>query len=157
MTLFMLNLMLALGWAVVTGGYSLGNLIFGFVIGYFALWVSRPLYGSSAYFGRLVAGIRLATFFLYDLVMSSIQVVWDVVTPSHKSRPGIIAVKLDAKTDLEIMLTANLISLTPGTLSLELSDDKSILYVHAMFIDDPDDIRRQVKEGMERRVLEVLR
>ena len=80
-----------------------------------------------------------------------------MITPPFYSRPGIVAVPLDARTDFEIMTLANLISLTPGTLSLDVSEDRRTLYVHAMFIDDPDALRREIKQGMERRVLEALR
>ena len=79
------------------------------------------------------------------------------MTPSHISRPGIIRLPLDARTDMEIMAVANLISLTPGTLSIDLSDDRRYLYVHVMFLDDVDAVRRELKDGLERRVLEVLR
>ena len=64
---------------------------------------------------------------------------------------------LDARTDAEIMLVANLISLTPGTLSLDLSEDRKLLYIHVMFLDDIEQTRRQIKEGLEKRVLEVMR
>lgn len=73
--------------------------------------------------------------------------------------PGVIAIPLDARTDVEITMLANLITLTPGSVSLDLSEDKRTLYVHAMYIDDADvdAYRRSVKEGLERRVLELLR
>jgi multicomponent Na+:H+ antiporter subunit E len=90
-------------------------------------------------------------------VVASLRVAWDVVTPPIYSRPGIIAVPLDAETDFEITVLGHLISLTPGTLSLDVSPDRRTLYVHAMFVDDPDELRRQIKAGMERRVLEALR
>jgi multicomponent Na+:H+ antiporter subunit E len=73
--------------------------------------------------------------------------------------PGVVAIPLDARTDAEITMLANLITLTPGSVSLDLSDDKRFLYVHAMYIDggDVEAYRRSVKEGLERRVLELLR
>jgi multicomponent Na+:H+ antiporter subunit E len=73
--------------------------------------------------------------------------------------PGVIAIPLDARTDAEITLLANLITLTPGSVSLDLSEDRRVLYVHAMYIDggDVEAYRRSVKEGLERRVLELLR
>jgi multicomponent Na+:H+ antiporter subunit E len=73
--------------------------------------------------------------------------------------PGVIGIPLDARTDAEITLLANLITLTPGSVSLDLSEDRSVLYVHAMYIDggDVEAYRRSVKEGLERRVLELLR
>jgi multicomponent Na+:H+ antiporter subunit E len=73
--------------------------------------------------------------------------------------PGVVAIPLDARTDAEIVLLANLITLTPGSVSLDLSEDRRVLYVHAMYIDggDVEAYRRAVKEGLERRVLELLR
>jgi multicomponent Na+:H+ antiporter subunit E len=73
--------------------------------------------------------------------------------------PGVVAIPLDARTDVEIALLANLITLTPGSVSLDLSEDRRVLYVHAMYIDggDVEAYRRSVKEGLERRVLELLR
>ena len=73
--------------------------------------------------------------------------------------PGVIGIPLDARTDAEIALLANLITLTPGSVSLDLSDDRTVLYVHAMYIDGGDVVayRRSVKDGLERRVLELLR
>jgi multicomponent Na+:H+ antiporter subunit E len=58
---------------------------------------------------------------------------------------------------MEITFLANLITLTPGTLSLDVSDDRSVLYVHGMFVEDPQQMREQIKNGFERRVLELLR
>ena len=112
--------------------------------------------GDSPYFRRAYTWTRLLVMFHYELIVSSIAVVWDVITPTQKSRPGIIEVPLDVETDAGIFLVTNLISLTPGTLSLDVSDDRKTLYVHAMFADDPDEIRRQLKSGMERWVMEAI-
>ncbi len=73
--------------------------------------------------------------------------------------PGVVGIPLDARTDAEIALLANLITLTPGSVSLDLSEDRRVLYVHAMYIDggDVEAYRRSVKDGLERRVLELLR
>ncbi|MCA1941733.1 MAG: Na+/H+ antiporter subunit E [Caenispirillum bisanense] len=157
MILFMLNLCLAVGWGFLWSDFSLVNLAAGFVAGYLALLASRPLYGGGRYFGAVWRALALAGYFLFDLARSSVRVAWDVLTPRHLSRPGIVGVPLDARSDGEILMTANLISLTPGTLSLDVSADRRTLWVHAMFIDDPDALRRDLKDGMERRVLEAMR
>lgn len=159
MNLFLLNLFLALGFAVVIGEFSLSLLLAGFAIGYAALWVTSPLYGKTggAYFARVKNVIALVAYFIWELVYSNFRVLWDVVTPSHISKPGIIGIRLDARTDLEIMIVANLISLTPGSLSLDLSTDRRTLYVHVMFLDDPEKVRKQIKEGFEKRTLEAIR
>jgi multicomponent Na+:H+ antiporter subunit E len=157
MNLFLLNLLLAAGFVMVLESFSVPTLLIGFALGYGALWLTRPLYPGSNYFRRVPALLRLMVFFVKALFVSNLQVLWDVVTPSHISRPGIVRVPLDARTDLEIMLVANLISLTPGTLSIDLSEDRRHLYVHVMFLDDVAAACRELKDGLERRVLEVLR
>ena len=157
MNLFLLNILLAAGFMIVLEIYTLSGLLIGFGVGYAALWLTRPLYADSRYFTRVFNLMRLLAFFIRALFVSNLRVLWDVVTPSHISRPGIIRVALDARTDLEITLVANLISLTPGTLSVDLSEDRCHLYVHVMFLDDVAAVRREIKEGLERRVLEVLR
>ena len=157
MNLFLLNIFLALGFSAVLGQLNLSGFIAGFVVGYLALWLSKPLYSNTRYFERLPKVLGLITFFAKELLISNVKVLWDVITPQHISRPGIIALPLDARTDAEIMLVANLISLTPGTLSLDLSEDRRWLYIHVMFLEDIEQTRRQIKQGLERRVLEVMR
>ncbi len=157
MSLFLLNLLLALGFMAVLDSFTLETLAIGIVVGFGALWLTRPLYANRRYFSRMATLTRLLFFFFRALLVSNLRVLWDVVTPSHISRPGIVRVPLEARTDIEIMLVANLISLTPGTLSIDLSEDRRHLYVHVMFLDDEERACREMKEGLERRVLEVLR
>jgi multicomponent Na+:H+ antiporter subunit E len=157
MNIFTLNIVLAVAWAALTGNITLPGLLVGFVVGSAALFVARPLFpGCDRYFLRVWRWAKLCVLFLYELVVSSVQVVWDVITPSHKARPGIISMPLDAKGEMEILLVTNLISLTPGTLSLDVTDDCDTLFIHAMFADDPDAIRAQLKSGMERWVKEAM-
>ena len=157
MNVFALNTVLALSWAALVGSFSLPSLLVGFAISYAALWVARPLFGETAYFEKVWRCLSLVGLFVYELLVSSLRVVWDVITPAHLSRPGIIAMPLDAKGDGEIFVVAGLISLTPGSLCLDVTPDRKVLYVHAMFVDDPDALRRQLKDGLERRVIEALR
>jgi multicomponent Na+:H+ antiporter subunit E len=157
MSLFLLNVLLAIGFMAVLDSFNLQSLLLGFGVGLGALWLTRPLYPETNYFRRAVTICHLLAFFTKALVISNLRVLWDVITPSHISRPGIIRLPLDAQTDLEIMMVANLISLTPGTLSIDLSEDRRFLYVHVMFLDDVAHVQRELKQGLEKRVLEVLR
>jgi multicomponent Na+:H+ antiporter subunit E len=154
--LFQFNLLLAVGWCALFADFTLANLVAGFVVGFVALSVVSPLLGQTGYFRRVVRFAHLALYFLYELLVSSVHVVWDVLTPMHIARPAIVAVPLDIDKPMQITALANLISLTPGTLSLEVSPDNKTLYVHAMFVDDPEEIRRAIKTGLERRVKEAL-
>lgn len=158
MSPFALNLTLTLAWCAVMGTVTTTQLFFGFFLSYAALWLVQPLMGNSEYFQKVVDVVRLALYFLYDLLVSSLRVLYDVMTPSVFARPGIVAVPLKAETDLEILMVANLVTLTPGTLSLDVSEDRKTLYVHCMFLDEgADAIRAQVESGLERYVLEALR
>lgn len=156
MSIFILNIALALAWASFAGSFTLASLSVGFGIGYVALWVARPLFDKTTYFERVWRVLRLILTFVYELVISSVRVVWDVITPAQLSKPGIIAVPLHTKTDEETLLVASLISLTPGSLSLDVSPDRKTLYVHAMFAEDPDALRMEIKAGFERLVIEAL-
>lgn len=157
MSLFLLNLVLAAAWAALTTEITLRSLTVGYVIGFGALWLAQPMFGGkNIYFVRVWRVIRLAVYFGYELIASSLRVAWDVITPTHLSSPAIIEVPLDVKSDAEILLVTNLISLTPGTLSLDVSEDRKTLYVHAMFADDPEEHVDDLKNGMERMVREVF-
>jgi len=155
MRLFQINLLLAGGWCALFGTFDPGTFARGFLLAFAVLSLTSPLFGQ-AYFKRVLLAARLGAYFHYELTVSSLQVARDVITPGHGSRPGIVAVPLDLEEPIQITVLANLISLTPGTLSLDVSSDGRTLYVHDMFVDDPDETRRSIKEGFERLVREAM-
>ena len=155
--MFLWNIFLAFVWAAVTGRFNLSNVVVGIVLGYAVLFVVQPLMGPSNYFRRIHQAIAFAFFYVWQLVMANLRVAADVMTPGARARPGVLAIPLDAKSDAEITLLANLITLTPGSVSLDVSSDRRFLYLHAMYIDDVEQYREDVKTSFERRVLEVLR
>ena len=108
-------------------------------------------------FRKSYQAIDLLLFFLWELVLSNIRIATDVVMPRYRMRPAIIAVPLDVKSDAEITLLANLVTLTPGTLSIDVSEDRSVIYIHSMYSSDRARFIEVIKRGFERRVLEVLR
>jgi multicomponent Na+:H+ antiporter subunit E len=155
---FFLNVMLSLLWAAMSANFSFENLVFGFALGFVILFFTRRVVGAPRYGAKVRYTISLALYFLWELIVANLRVAFDVVTPRHLMRPGIIAVPLDARSDVEITLLANMIGLTPGTLSLDVSHDRTVLYVHTMYDgDDVEGFRRKIKQGFERRILEVLR
>ncbi len=158
MQLFAVNFLISLLWALLTGSLSVGNLFVGFLLGYLALFLMDPHDNeANSYFKKTKLFLSFMLYFFKELIVSSAKVAVDVVKPNPLVRPGIVGVPIDAETDLEITLLANVISLTPGTLSLEISKDRKILYVHGMYVMNPDDFRKEIKDGLERRLLELLR
>lgn len=107
-------------------------------------------------FMRFVNLIRLGVYFLWQLLLSNIKIAQCVLGPERLMKPGIIAIPLSVKTDIEIFLLANAITLTPGSLSVDVSADHQFLYVHSMQIDDADAYRRDVKEGFEKMISEIF-
>lgn len=153
----LINLLLAFSWAALTGDFSFLSLLTGAVLGFFGLWLSQPLTGIDPnYFRRFRRSVHLAGFFLWELLISSITVAWDVIRPVPRNKPALIEVPLDVKTDMEILLLTNLISLTPGTLSVDVTDDRETLIVHAMFADDAEALVRDIKDGFERLIMGVF-
>ncbi|MEM5473474.1 Na+/H+ antiporter subunit E [Hoeflea sp. AS60] len=157
MSLFLVNVLLALAWSAVTGSFSFLNFVFGFVLAIFALSLIREQVGSTGYFSRARRVISLLLLFLYELVLSAWKVTVMVLSPRLNLKPGIFAYPLRVDRDFEITILANLITLTPGTLSVDVSDDRRILYVHAIDASDPDGTRRDIAEGFERKIMEAFR
>lgn len=157
MNLFLVNVLLALSWSAVSGSFSLGNLLFGFVLGALAMSLIREQVGSVGYFSRIRRVSSLFALFLYELVLSGFRVAILVLSPNMNLKPGIFAYELKVDRDLEITLLANLITLTPGTLSVDVSPDRSTLYIHALDCADPDQIRKEIADGFERKILEAFR
>lgn len=157
MTLYLINVVLAVIWAVVTGSFTLVNLVFGFVLGAFALYLTRDQIGTAGYArgSRHVASLTL--FFLRELVLSAWRVATLVLAPKLELKPGIFAFPLTVRSDMEITLLANTLTLTPGTLSVDVSEDRSTLYVHALECSDADGLRRDIAQGFERRIQEAFR
>lgn len=152
------NMFLALAWAALQGQFSLGTLGTGYLFGYLILLglVRGGVLEPSPYIGRVHRVVGLAGYFVWDLVRANLRLALDVATPRYNMKPGILAVPLDAAKDSEILLLAMLINLTPGSVALDVSPDRKVMYVHVMYIDTPDRARQEIKTGFERRVLDVL-
>lgn len=160
MSSFALNVLLALLWASINSNFTPSGFLVGFLVGHVVVAATQSLFGRSGYSRRFWYIVNFVLYFLFELMRSSVRVAYDVLRPNPWTRvaPAIVAIPLTVETDIEITLLANVITLTPGTLSLDVSDDKRVLYVHAMYDgDDPDLIRAEIKNGLERRLLEVTR
>ena len=103
---------------------------------------------------KAAAWLRLAALFVRELALSVADVVHTVLRPSRVERSGIVAVPLDVRSEAGIALLANLVTLTPGTTSLHVAEDGSVLYVHAMSWSDG--LVGQIKSGFEKHVMEVF-
>lgn len=153
-----LNIFLALIWLFLTGEFSPANMAVGAVLGYVLLLAFRRVFNPrTSYFGKVGQVIYFFAYFFWQLLLANVRVAWEVITPDLHATPGIIAIPLDLDSDIEITILANLITLTPGTLSLDISSDHRTLYVHSMYVKDAESFRQSIKQGFEKRVQELFK
>lgn len=153
----LLNIILTFAWAAMTGSFTFSTVLTGFLLGSAVLFLARRVFAPSVYFPRVWQLLSFLFFFLRELFVATWRVTKAVLTPGLRLQPHILAIPLEATSDVEITLLANFVSLTPGSLSVEVSPDRRILYVHVMDAADPAAVQREIKEGFERRLLTLLR
>lgn len=156
---FLLNLLLSLVWVALTGHLNYTNFMFGFILGFFVLWLlARNIEKSEKdYFFRVPKIIMFMFYFLYDMFRANIEVTREIITPKLHIKPGIIAYPLDVKTDFEITMFSNMIALTPGTMVVSISEDRKTAYIHSLYLQDKEKFVDRMKNGLERKLLEILR
>ena len=151
------SILLALAWAALQGEITLANLLIGYGVGYVILaLLGKGGVMPSTLAWRTVNALRLAGFFAWELMLANVRVAADVLRPRTTIRPAVIAIPLDVTTDGEILLLSMLINITPGSVTIDLSDDRRTLYVHVMHMTTAEASRREIKQGFERRVKRVF-
>ena len=155
--MFGFNIFLSFVWLACWGVMTPSQFLIGFIIGFVIIWFSEKfgLIKNSNYTTRFLVGINLFFFFLFELWKSNIRVAKDMLRIKPQIMPAIVAVPVSLKTDWAITLMANLISLTPGTLSLDITRDKSTIFIHTMYLDGNDKVGfvECLKKGFEKRLL----
>lgn len=154
--MLLINLFLAFTWVGLTGELTLLNLAFGFLFGFLALYLVSPYGGGERYPLKLWYFVEFTGYFLWHLILANLKVAYDVVTPTHHMRPGIVSVPLDIRSALGVTLLGNMISLTPGTLTLHVEEDNSMIYVHVMHLSGVEEFRDEIKNGLEFRLRRLL-
>ncbi len=151
---------LAVTWALLAADFSLGSLLLGAVLGAAILrvvgdhfpWTPAPRQVVRA----LPRALRYLGRFLWALVVANLQVTWILVQPRLRIRPGIIAFRTRHRSELGVTLLANSITLTPGTLTMDVTPEGDVLYIHVLDISHPDEVRDDIRRGLEDYSLEVI-
>ncbi|MDA1010241.1 MAG: Na+/H+ antiporter subunit E [Chloroflexi bacterium] len=152
------NILLALAWIAITGSFTALNFALGLAIGFVAIIVSQRIPGVPRYTRRSWHVLALAFYIGWEIVLSNIRVTRDLFAVA-RTRPALISVPIQARTDAEVTLLAALVTLTPGSTAIDLSPDGTHMFVHVTNLPDGgvEEARRVIQEGFERRILEVLR
>jgi multicomponent K+:H+ antiporter subunit E len=153
----LMTVLLALVWIILQNEFSAGMAVFGLILGIIiprvtaVWWPDRPT-GMRA--GKMLAYCVLV---VWDIIVANVQVAWIVLTRSNASlRPAWVVIPLDLRQPEAITVLAGTITLTPGTVSADLSNEGHSLLVHALDAADPDAVRDDIKQRYERRLKEIF-
>jgi len=151
--LFLLNSLLAVLWMLMWGAFDIYALLAGFVAGYLLLGLLSRVALSTTYGTKLWKLLAFAAYFLRILVQANLQVAREIVTPGFSMTPRLIRYSVEGMTPVQITTLANAITLTPGTLSVDVTEDGRFLYVHSMYarsraeaVHDLDLLRKRLME-----------
>ncbi|MFZ5824848.1 MAG: Na+/H+ antiporter subunit E [Bacillota bacterium] len=140
-------LLFAVLWMVLQDAYTYDYFFAGLLTGalVFLLFpapevrvIRFAIRGPADFFPWLFRSARLVIYFLWELLQSNYAVGRMVLTPKLRLTPGILAMPLQVRQPGQIALLANLITLTPGTISMGVSKDNSVLYIHCIDVSDPE-------------------
>lgn len=153
------TVVLAVVWCFLSGAVTLANFLMGLLMGTLTLVLFRPFFPWRPDPLRLLrkstALVRYVPRFLVELVKANIQVVYLALHPKMPIRPGIIALAIRHRSPLGTTLLANSITLTPGTLTMDVTPDGRTLYIHALDVSEPEAVREGIRRGLEDYTLEV--
>jgi len=153
----LLNLIVALAWMLLHNRWDAMTFSVGYLVGMLFIYLLRRFFNRPFYGRKLGATVKLLWLFIIELVKSTFVVIGQVTRPQLNVRPGIFRVTTALRTDWEITVLSNLITLTPGSVVMEVDRDQGILYIHGM---DTDTFREGVlasKRIFERAIMEVSR
>ncbi|WP_404329720.1 Na+/H+ antiporter subunit E [Mesobacillus maritimus] len=153
----LLNFFLAFLWMFFKTSFTPAAFVVGYFWGLVILFIFRSYFPDRFYLHRVWSVIKLFFLFIKELLLSNLNVLKHVLKPKMDIKPGIFALPTVLQKDWEIMLLGNLITLTPGTLTVEVSDDNKVLYIHAINIDDVKDSVDGIKNTFEKAIMEVSR
>ncbi|MHA6492941.1 Na+/H+ antiporter subunit E [Pseudomonas borbori] len=152
----LLSLCLLLVWMLLVNGLSLGNWLLGAFLGWViplitqVFWVAPP---------RIYKPAKLCVFFLRvlgDIVTANLQVAKLILGSPKKLRPTFVEIPMLLEDELALTMLASVISLTPGTVSADLSDDRKVLLVHGLDVADPVAMIAEIKRRYEAPLLEIF-
>jgi multicomponent K+:H+ antiporter subunit E len=153
----LLTLILAIVWILLQNQVTAGMVVFGIILGILIPWATSIWWPDTPKGFRMGKMVLYSFVVIWDIIVANIQVAWIVLTvPNAKLKPAWIVVPLELKQPEAITLLAGTITLTPGTVSADLSDEGHSLLVHVLHTDDPDAVRDDIKDRYERRLLEIF-
>jgi multicomponent K+:H+ antiporter subunit E len=141
---------------VLLNDFSAGHVLLGAVLAVSIPWLTAPMIDPHPAIRKPWLAIRYILMVLWDIIVSNFVVAKQVLMPNKYLKPGFIALPLDLHEPFPLAVLASTISLTPGTVSVDFSDDMQWLYVHALNIDDETTLIAHMKQRYERPLQEMF-
>ncbi|MEM2368102.1 MAG: Na+/H+ antiporter subunit E [Candidatus Bathyarchaeia archaeon] len=148
---------LGLLWCLLNNKLSLSEFALGVFFGAFVLWLTRGFRQERIWLEQEWKAFSLLFEFLKQMVIANFQVARIVLSPKISLRPALFVLPLELDNDVAITALGNMITLTPGTLTIDVAPDRSALFVHCIHTEDVDATRNGIKESFERPLKEVLK
>lgn len=154
-SILLLNLALTIAWGALQMTRDASDYLIGFIVSFILLTLIHREYGA-----RVLASCSFVIFLVWSIVKSSLQVASLILSRRPQLDQGIVAIPLEVTSDFEVAVLATSITLTPGTLTVDVGHDaggRRVLFVHNLVIGDPEAMRRDIKQQFEQRILRFTR
>lgn len=152
----LVNLILAILWFFLTGSYTFNNFILGYIFGLILVILVRSIFPGRLYIVTLYKIVKLLIVFFIELIKANLDVIKIVTNRKITNEPAFFTYNTDLKTDWQIVLLSTLITLTPGTIVLGISDDRTKIFVHSIdFSTTEEEETEGIKSSLEKVVREV--
>ncbi|MBL8327958.1 MAG: Na+/H+ antiporter subunit E [Rubrivivax sp.] len=152
----LISAVLFLAWPMLNQSWSLGQLLLGSLLAWALPWWLQPLTSEQPRIRKPLAILRLGLIVLKDIITSNIDVARLILGREAAISPRFVWVPLDIRDAHGIVALAGIITMTPGTLSADLSEDRSHLLVHAFNVDDEAALIDSIKARYERPLMEIF-
>ena len=153
----LLTVIVAIVWVMLQNQFSPGMAVFGLILGIIIPGITATWWPDRPQGFRPLKMLSYICLVIYDIIVANIQVAWIILTKTNdQMSPAWVEVPLELRTPEAITLLAGTITLTPGTVSADLSNEGQSLLVHALDAPDPDAVRDEIKRRYEARLMEIF-
>jgi len=152
----LLSAILVVIWLLLVNQISFGHLLLGLILGWAVPLYTARFWPDEVHVQYPMRLVRFVFVVLYDILVANIAVAGLILGRQERLKPTFLVLPLRLKNDVAISILANTISLTPGTVSVYLSADRSCLIIHSLHADDPDEILETIRERYEMPLKEIL-
>lgn len=143
-------------WMVLAASPSLGNLLLAIALGVSIPWLTQSFWPDRPHVARPLVGIALFTRVVADIIVANWEVARLVVGPLDRLRPAFVDVPIDIENPFVATLLASIVSLTPGTVSIDIDRATRVLHVHALNVADEAELIATIKRRYEAPLKEVF-